>query len=383
MAVHTDYVYRQQDGAVFADRAFVIFLARIAQSTEKMVIAGRLDPEPGRSHYELAPEIEFLALPHYKSLLNPLSVLGAVLGSLRRFWRALDDVDVVWLLGPYLTSLVFYVLAVARGKTVVLGVRQDLPEYARRRHPERRWTHAAAELLDASYRLLARRNPVVVVGPDLRRRYRRSPRLLEIAVSLVEQRDVVPLESALARSYDGELRMISVGRVEGEKNPLLLADILARLHERDHRWRLSVCGEGPMLGELRSRLERLGVEQFADLRGYVAIDAGLRDVYVSSHVLLHVSWTEGLPQVLFEAYAAGLPVVATAVGGVPESVGDAALLVEPGDAVGAADALTRIAEDAKLRSELIEAGSALVKEHTVERETARVVEFIARAIEGR
>ena len=101
LAVHTDYVYRQQDGAVFADRAFVIFLARIAQSTEKTVIAGRLDPEPGRSHYELAPEIEFLALPHYKSLLNPFSVLGAALETLRRVWRAPDDVDVVWLLGPY------------------------------------------------------------------------------------------------------------------------------------------------------------------------------------------------------------------------------------------------------------------------------------------
>ena len=56
----------------------------------------------------------------------------------------------------------------------------------------------------------------------------------------------------------------------------------------------------------------------------------------SSDVFLHVSWTEGVPQVLFEAFAAGLPVVATDVGGVAQAVDGAALLVAPGDALAAA-----------------------------------------------
>ena len=78
------------------------------------------------------------------------------------------------------------------------------------------------------------------------------------------------------------------------------------------RWR-ATCG---------SALEELGVADHADLLGYVPITDGLLDVYRSSHAFLHVSWTEGLPQTLFEAFAAGLPVVATAVGGVPDAVGD-------------------------------------------------------------
>src|SRR5262249_54859450 len=53
-----------------------------------------------------------------------------------------------------------------------------------------------------------------------------------------------------------------------------------------------------------------------ELLGYVPLDDGLLDVYRTSHVFLHVSWTEGLPQVLFEASAAGTPVVATDTGGV-------------------------------------------------------------------
>ena len=60
------------------------------------------------------------------------------------------------------------------------------------------------------------------------------------------------------------------------------------------------------------------------------VDDGLMDVYRTADVFLHVSWTEGLPQVLFEAWAAGVPVVATAVGGVPAAAGDAAVLIAAG-----------------------------------------------------
>jgi glycosyltransferase involved in cell wall biosynthesis len=377
LAVHTDYSYRREDGVVFGERAFVTFLVRLSESLDRLVLVGRLDPRPGRSHYRVPDTVEFVPLPYYASLLQPLRVALAMPRSLRRFWRTLDEVDTVWLLGPYLISLAFLVLALVRRRKVVLGVRQELIEYVRRRHPHRRWTHVAAALLDFAYRMLARRYPVVVVGPDLARRYRAAPRLLPLSVSLVREDDIVSLEQAGKRPYDGELQILSVGRLETEKNPLLLADVLARLHERERRWRLVVCGEGPLSVELEARLESLGLTEYAAVRGYVPIDGGLRDLYRSSHAFLHVSWTEGLPQVLFEAFAAGLPVVATAVGGVPAAVGQAALLVAPGDAAAAASALERVAREQPLRIGLIEAGIDQARRHTIDSECRRVLAFLA------
>jgi glycosyltransferase involved in cell wall biosynthesis len=226
---------------------------------------------------------------------------------------------------------------------------------------------------------MARRWPVVVVGPDLAENYRRAVRVLPIAVSLVGERDLVdPGEALAGKSWDGEpLVALSVGRIEREKNPLLLADVLAALRERDPRWRLVVCGEGPMEDELRARLSELGVAEHCELRGYVPIDGELPQLYRSSHALLHVSWTEGVPQVLFEAFAAGLPVVATAVGGVADAAGDAALLVPAGEADPPAEALARVGSDAELRRRLVEAGGARVREHTTEAECRRVAEFLA------
>jgi glycosyltransferase involved in cell wall biosynthesis len=376
LAVYTDYAYRRDGDAIFGERAFVLFLSRLADCVDELVIVGRLDPRPGRSHYPLSNAIRFVGLPHYETLLAPHRAILSMLLSLRRFWRLLDDVDAVWLLGPYIHAFAFAALAALRGRGITLGVRQDTPRYTRARHPTHRWAHAAADVMDWAYRMLARRCPVVVVGPHLARRYARSRRLLTISVSLVREADIVDVDEALRRPYDGELRVLSVGRLEHEKNPLLLADVLARLRAADDRWRLVVCGEGPMQADLAHRLEELGVADAADIRGYLPIDRGLWEVYRSSHAFLHVSWTEGLPQVLFEAFAAGLPVVATAVGGVGEAVAGAALIVAPGDAEGAAEALRDIAGDGALRDRLTVAGLARAREHSQDEECLRVARFI-------
>jgi glycosyltransferase involved in cell wall biosynthesis len=380
LAVYTDYVYRRADGAVYAERAFALFLARLGEQLDRLVIVGRLDPRPGVSHYRLPDDVEFVPLPHYPSLVDARRSVPAMARSLGRFWRVLGGVDGAWLLGPYALSIMFALLAALRGRRIALGVRQDTPRYVRSRHPDRRWVHVAADALEGTYRLMARRWPVVVVGPDLANNYSRAPRVLPIAVSLVGERDLVlPDDAIAAKSYseDEALVALSVGRIEREKNPLLLADVLARLRERDPRWRLVVCGEGPMEGDLRARLEELGVAEHADLRGYVPIDGELPRLYRESHALLHVSWTEGVPQVLFEAFAAGLPVVATAVGGVAAASGDAALLVQPGEADAPAEALARVGADAELRRRLVEAGAARVREHTTEAECRRVAEFLS------
>jgi glycosyltransferase involved in cell wall biosynthesis len=378
LAVYTDYVYTREGDAVYAERAFALFLAGLAEHVERLVIVGRLSPRSGASHYRLPASVEFVALPHYSSLVNVRESAPAMVRSLGRFWRVLRGVDTAWLLGPYMLSVLFGGLAALRRRRVALGVRQDLPRYVRSRHPGTRWVYAAALTLEGIYRALARRWPVVVVGPQLARNYSRAGRVLPITVSLVPSAQIASEAEIAARSYDGpELVALSVGRLEREKNPLLLADVLAALRSLDPRWRLVIAGEGPLEGDLRERLRSLGVEEAADVPGYVPIDGGLPELYRSSHAFLHVSWTEGLPQVLFESFAAGLPVVATEVGGVPAAVGDAALLVPPGDASRPAEELARVGRDADLRARLVTAGLARVREHTLEAETRRVAEFLA------
>src|SRR4051812_1285749 len=358
VAVYTDHLFWRDRDEVYTDRVFPVFVSRMAPMVQDLVFVARVDPTPGRSQHRMPPGTQVVAMPWVESLSRPLDLLRTMVGSMRTYWRVLDRVDAVWLVGSYLISLPFALMAAVRGKRVTLGVRQDLPRYARGRYPGRRSIHVAADALEALYKLLSRFFGIAVVGPELARNFRRAPRLLQLSVSLIDEPDIVSLEEAVARPYDGELRVLSVGRLDAEKNPLLLADVLTRLRDSGRDFKLVVCGDGPLDQELQERLVALGVADRAELRGYVSLDDGLLELYRSSHVFLHVSWTEGLPQVLFEAFASGLPIVATAVGGVPDGVNGAGLLIPPGDADAAATAVVRLASDAGLRGELVERGIA-------------------------
>ena len=373
LGVYTDYSYRRHPDGLYTDRAFIVFLAGVARNVERLVLLGQMRPDLPGAHYRVPAEIDFRPLPTYPSLVHA-AALPAMARSLRAFWRTLDDVDAVWLLGPHPLAIAYALIALLRHTPVALGVRQDFPVYVRSRHPGRRAVHLAGDLLERAYRLLARRCPTVVVGPELARHYRRAGRLLPISVSLVSRADLTSVEAVLAREPGRRpLTAVSVGRLETEKNPLMLADVAARLGDD---WRLVICGEGPLEDELRARIDSLGVADRVDLRGYLPLDGGLMDLYRSADALLHVSWTEGVPQVLLEAFAAGTPVVATAVGGVAEAVGEAALLIPPGDPDAAARALGRLASEPGLSARLAERGLERVRTRTLEAESARVAAFL-------
>ncbi len=376
LAVYTDYTYHEVGGRVFAERAFALFLARLGAQFAKFTVIGRIAPPSERGRYELGEDVELVPLPYYARLSEPLAVLKGMVAALRIYWRALRDTDCVWLFGPHPLAFPFAALAWVRRKRVVLTVRQDLPEYVRNRHPNRKLLRLAGWILELAFRGLGRFCRVVAVGPVIADHYRHSRRLLEISVSLVEQADVVAPRSK-QMDYGGELNVLSVGRLDTEKNPLLLADALARLVDQDRRWRLIVCGEGPLADALAARLHELGVDGHAELKGYVPLRGGLTSLYRECQMLLHVSWTEGLPQVLYEAFAAALPVVATDVGGVAKATGEAVSLIPPGSPEAAAEALRELGENEALRRHRIEAGHTLVSRATIEAECARVTEFIS------
>ena len=377
LAVYSDFPYRRHDGRLYAGQAFVIFLVGLSELVEHLILVGRLDPLDTPWHFPVPDEIEYRALPHYAQVSEPASLLGALGRSVRSFWRVLDDVDTVWLFGPHPLAILFAVLAMARRQRVALGVRQDYVTYVRNRHPGRNGLLLGALLIDRAFRLLARRCAVVAVGPTLGEQYTAARRLLATNVVLVSESELLGEGDPPASSGGEELVVLSVGRLDDEKNPLLLADVLADLRQDGRPWRMIICGEGPLEGQLRERLRAYGLDDHVEMRGFVPAGPSLRVLYRASDFLLHVSFTEGVPQVLFEAFAAGLPVVATDVGGVAAVAGDAALLVAPDDAPMAARALRQLADDRELCTRQFARGLEIAREHTREKQCLRVAEFLA------
>jgi glycosyltransferase involved in cell wall biosynthesis len=388
LGVYSDLKYRRDDGGLSTDRAFIRFVTSLPPRVDEVVIFGRLDPEEGRYRYALPTEgVRFVALPFYPQVTALRGLVGAVRRSAAIFRAELDRLDAVWIFGPHPLSDRFARIARKHGTPLVLGVRQDYPSYIGNRLPSRLWSWAipVSHGLERSFRRLGRHAPTVALGAEIAANYSGGAPVLTTGFSLVRRDELVSDVEALAKPWDGPLRVLSVGRLDPEKNPLLLVEIAELLRKRDSRWSLAIAGDGPLQDALERRIAERGLDEAVELLGYVPNGPELWAEYRRSHVFLHVSLTEGLPQVLFEAQGAGLPVVATDVGGVSAAVGggESALLVPPEDAAAAAEALMRLAADEPERRRLIATGLANAREQTIEAQLDRIAEFLRAEVGAR
>jgi glycosyltransferase involved in cell wall biosynthesis len=388
LGVYSDLVYRKDGATLSNNRAFIRFVTSLPPRVDEVVLFGRLDPEPGRSPYVLPSEgVRLVPLPYYRRAVAIGQLLRAVRGSCRAFAAELDRVDAVWIFGPQPLAMVFAWIARRRGVPLVLGVRHDYPEYIANRLPSPRWRWAipVARGMDRAFRAFARRAPTVALGRELARRYEGGAPVITTGFSLVPRAELRPLDEALSVPWDGERTLLSVGRLDAEKNPFLLLDVIRALRAKDPRWRLRVAGDGPLRAELERSAAAAGLNGAVEWLGEVPNGPELWRLYRTSQAFLHVSFTEGLPQVLFEAQAAGLPIVATAVGGVAEALegGRTGLLIPPADANAAVTALERLAGDEELRRRLCADGLANAEQETLEAQLDRLAAFFRDEVAGK
>ncbi len=386
LGIYVDDVYRVAGGPgslITVDRAFLLFACKVGARFDACLLFGRALHSSEPADYVLPPEVRLVELPHYRDLTRLREVLAAAPRTVAAMWRGLRCVDTVWVFGPHVFALVLVSLALLRRKRVVLGVRQDTMGYHRSRLPSGRWSTSLwlVWAMDRSYRLLSRRLSVTVVGSDVARQYGGArPSLLEMTVSLIGTADVVA--RPVSHDWSSRVRLLTVGRVDKEKNPLLLVNVLGRLEGRQPgRYALTWVGRGPLEQAVAERVIALGLTDSVELRGYVPFGPELLKLYREAHAFDHVSRTEGLPQTLIEAMASGIPIVATAVGGVSSLLGEGAagLLVSPDNEAAVVEAILRLSDDARLRVRLAECALLVVRRHTFEQEVSRVAGFVSRS----
>src|SRR4051812_35878711 len=110
LAAYEDAIYRRDASGLTVHRAFPLFMFGLADQVEHLIVMGRLDPAPGRSHYAVPDGAEFAPLPHYENAAEVGSVLRALAGTVRQFWKVLGRVDAVWVNGPSPMAVVLAVL---------------------------------------------------------------------------------------------------------------------------------------------------------------------------------------------------------------------------------------------------------------------------------
>jgi glycosyltransferase involved in cell wall biosynthesis len=172
----------------------------------------------------------------------------------------------------------------------------------------------------------------------------------------------------------GRGRLVAIGRLVEQKGQLVLIEALARAAAAHPELHLTLVGDGELRGEIEAAVRLHGLGDRVAITGWVD-EARVRAELAAAHALVMPSFAEGLPMVVMEAMAAGRPVIATWVAGMPELVRpDAGWLVPAGDAAALADAMGALA--AAPREALAAMGRAgrarVLARHDVDREAARL-----------
>jgi glycosyltransferase involved in cell wall biosynthesis len=209
-------------------------------------------------------------------------------------------------------------------------------------------------------RVLARSTDVIITiserqRADIVQRFAIAPARRVVIVTLGLELDSLA-RLAERRATAGEIVFGYVGRLTAVKD-LPTALQAAAIAMRSAPSRLVIVGDGELRGDLETLASRLGIRDRVDFTGW---EFDLAKVYQSIDCLVLSSLNEGTPVAIIEAMAAGVPVVATAVGGVPDVVTDGrtGALVPPGNPEKLAEAMLLLARDPALRVRLRTAGRA-------------------------
>jgi len=158
-----------------------------------------------------------------------------------------------------------------------------------------------------------------------------------------------------AQFASGPLQIICVGTLHAVKGQSFLLQACALLRDRGVDFTCHLIGDGPDRGKLEHQAAALRIDERVVFHGACEREQ-VRALFARMHIAVAPSVPtadgrrEGIPVVLMEAAACGLPLVASRLSGIPEIVldGETGYLAEPGDAVGLADSIERVARSPAL-----------------------------------
>jgi glycosyltransferase involved in cell wall biosynthesis len=200
---------------------------------------------------------------------------------------------------------------------------------------------------------------VTVCVSENERRAGLAARACDEETTIVIRNGVSPRSVGGAERGSAPRRLVMVGRLQAPKDPITLVRALGLVRGPDYEALL--VGDGPERALVEEEIARLGIGSAVRLLGE---RTDVPELLAEADVFVLSTRSEGLPLSVLEAMAAGLPVIASNVGGIPELVldGVSGVLVPPGDPGALAEAIERLLEDPSLALRLGEAARRRVAE---------------------
>lgn len=169
-------------------------------------------------------------------------------------------------------------------------------------------------------------------------------------------------DTGTTRNFSQAIRILWCGRLSREKDPEILTEVAGILRQREVEFHIDVVGDGELHRPLQRKITDSALAEYITLHGFKEDPA---PYFRDADILLLTSTYDASPNVILEAMVAGVPVVATNVGGVPEMVQDGVtgILTPPNDPGAIAHAIEKLVEDPVRRRALAHRAKDYVRQN--------------------
>lgn len=164
------------------------------------------------------------------------------------------------------------------------------------------------------------------------------------------------------------ITFVNVARFTAIKNQTLLVDAFYRVQKELPNTLLVLVGDGELRTQVEEKVRKLHLEEYVTFTGIIS---GVSDILAQSDIFVLPSDYEGLPLTILEAMAAGLPIIASSVGGIPDIVKDNGILIEPGNKEELVLAMIELAKSSEDRKKMSEIAKKEVKKYDISKVTIK------------
>lgn len=324
--------------------------------------------------------ITLLPLPGWRNLTQSIISMPFSLNRILKTARnLLATSDILWLRLPSVAAFFFWWLAKRQAKPAIMHVSGNVLLAGRSRKGLSRLTARLASFaLHLLTRWMSRYGITLTTGGELEKLFSTPLRpVYQVDDILLSENEMLAPKQTNGRAKE----LLFVGRFDRGKGIELLIQAIEDLRVDFPGIRLRMAGDGPLLEPMQRFVAERNLEKNVRILGFVPATGPLERLYKEADIfVLPSNKGEGFPRVILEAWAAGLPVVATRLGGIPYRIHHEqnGLLVTPGNREEMVNALRRLIQDGNLRYRLAKGGYETIRSLTFEHQARRIRKLLNR-----
>ena len=380
--------WQTADGTLWeAEGSFARYVDSLAPYFDRVILSVPVFETPPASGSRVtATNVTLAPLPYFPGPRQFYPMLRRVQPRLRSW---VDQCDIIHLRVPSPAAILAFRLARARHKPVfllVVGDYQALLPHLGYSGVKKTLFAMYVAFEEWAVRFMTNRSLTFANGRALREKHEaHGARVHETRTTTLSLADIATRSDTCTQP---RIRLLTVSRIDPRKGLRMLPSMIAALAAAGVDVTIDIVGPPiGLIGEserdaIIADAERLRVADRVTLRGPVELDRLMPMYREFDLFVLPTRPGEGIPRVLMEAMAAGLPVITTNVAGIASLVqheGNGLLLADAG-AAGVAEAVRRLLADAPLRRQLIEGGYRTARAHTLERQAADMMQIVRREL---